>query len=844
MNFLTAHRKPRLSARLAAIALAGIFAGGAQAQFTDEVWVQPVSYSFNPEAECTPGPGRCCFLETNHFNEDLFSDFTTQANWQTTFDRTTVLSLLLGTFANCNLNGDGDADDPGESWLTSTELSDLADFLAGDRDNDGIPDEHPIEMAITVGGVNLIAADYCDPAPDPRPGQRTAEGDARLFQRWVDAGGEIDHIFFDFPFKKIFTNAGYADDCGAGTPAADIWTFSAIAEEIRTYMDTLETELGYSLLNTKIHLWDGAIGYDLGLGATLPPWGQGVDFATLLDDTITALTREETVGGVVRSYDFVSFLTDADPQYVQNQGTPSSWEFERVLKAEEIARSKDLRIGVTNHLGPCAFGSFDTDDPADGVGDEFVKFCNMGPPTVAGGPEVSWSDAQFNDWSRDTFIRYARDYVDAGANPDFFLMGVWHRYPNAFGAEDAIPPVSQAAISRDILLDIYPQVSTPDYVDHDFATTADEDQWLDQESCFSIVSGKLTDSSDTNGLGNLCLATLQTSDPASSDVMADFDMSFELNQTSVVGAGWSGVLFRQTSATSPPWASGYLVRLDGTGTSREVVLSRTGTELDSAPLPGTGAVTLRVDARDNRLRVYADGSSEFLLNVLDDTYTSGTVSLATANASATYDDIDIDRVEHLIHGDDFESYGSSLDSPWVEVSALSVAGSTDQFVSADGGFGRATLEEETFSDLRMKATISIERPLFTSPSGANWGGFHVRMADDDDQVWNSGYAIQIKKDSLGQDTVELYCNPCTADPGISSPVLATANLGVALSGATTYDVELVTSGDRIQIFVDGVDEIDETVTATGRPTSGFAGLTAASNGYPVSIDDVEIWKAR
>ncbi|MEO1084432.1 MAG: hypothetical protein AAFY88_09325, partial [Acidobacteriota bacterium] len=710
----------------------------------------------------------------------------------------------------------------------------------------------------------LESSELCDQTSDPGDyGEAEAIAAFPLYQRWLENGGRIDYVQVDFPIWRTLSDIHTAELLGSGDCGPDpnssgridlhtVWTVRRMAQEIAAFMKKMQEQVddvANGLTSTQMANYDPDVFLWAAVGLEHSPGDSGASDIANGEELVDVLecVRFYLEGGDSSSSCYESGVTavtgnpklegvsiDADPNYVENQGRenmlPSgTWDFSRVIEMQRIAREEGYEVSISNHMGPCGQGKQTT------TGDVLDKCKNDDAATAT----------DFNEWARTNFLRYADEFVDAGGRPDHLMLNQWLYYPETWGTEFDDPTASEYSLSeiaKEVLTETYPRLAPLDYLDEDFAN---DSNWQDHNSCYSAsASGSvqiLEDASTTNGSSGRCSATLKTDSSATAELMADFDLTFNIKWTA--GTDWAGVTFRKTDPTDLPWDSGYLVFVDGSQTVslfREGPRTWSGT-LEGDPTTGDG-VELTIVARGDWIRVYEGQNETPVINIVDSLTpaeqtagitleSSGHIGLATLNASAYFaEPFTVTRRDQQTFGDFFEGYDTStLGSPWTSIVGWTVDTSdatAQKLASSSSVNSSATVDGFSGDDVRISGTIT--------PGGVGlWGGLQVRKdaISNTAMPWatGSGYSA-VLKEIAGQAELSLYCKDCTA-----GGIIQTKNL--ASVPADGYVVDLVAIGDRIQVYVDGALEIDHWETGAGRPTSGTAGV-AAIVGAGTEIDDV------
>ncbi|MEM1178356.1 MAG: hypothetical protein AAGM22_08435 [Acidobacteriota bacterium] len=846
------------------------------AQAADEVWILPAFYVPDDGTD-TSG---CQFYNNKEIRTTAMLDsLQATEDWPTTNQRLAGFSFLQ------NLMLENSAC---TTFTSSSDVADIAAWTNGDRDGDGTEESDALQIGVisrsffitppsetpstsSTYQTALDSSELCN-AGDHDPGYygtREANNAYPLYKRWLQNDGRIDYVQVDFPMWRTYEDVREAELVGADCPDGmggrqdlhDIWTIRRMAQEIAAFMEQMQSrvtndpdaEVDFPAAqranyDPNVFLWT-AVGFEQSPGDPgANVIGNGEELTYVLECVryflegggsesacyVAAEDAADPVTAVTGDPIFEGLSIDADPNFVESQGDATDWNFERVIGMQDVARAEGYEVGISNHMGPCGQGRKTSDG-------ELFRNCDN---------ESAQTATDFNQWARDTFLRYADEFVAAGGRPDHLMLNQWLYYPATWGTEfdDPTAPGFSALseITKEVLTDTYPRPVPIDYVDDDFS---DESNWQDHYNCFTATtSGSvniLEDAAWNNGSSNRCFMTLKTDASAPAEEVVDFDLTFNVKWTdgspTPSDPSWAGVAFRKADPLDPPWTSGYLLAV---GDGSTLTLSRKNGKIWTATLagdPNTGnGVELTVVARGDWIRVYEGQDDEPLINIVDrldaaditagvTLDTSGHIGFATIFAEAHFaEPFSLTRVDRQAFGDFFEGYDTTtLGSPWTSVSRFTVntSDTTDQkLTSSSAGFSSATVDGFNDDNVRISGTVI--------PGGVGlWGGLQVRKVDDDAPVWlvDSGYAAVLKQLSSGAE-VSLVCKDCTDAGTIETMALPS----VPSDG---YVVDLEAIGDRIRVYVDGELKIDHFEIGPNRPTSGTVGAAALA-GAGTEIDDV------
>ncbi|MEM8998439.1 MAG: hypothetical protein AAGF23_26880, partial [Acidobacteriota bacterium] len=467
----------------------------ATAQATDEVWILPAFYVPNSATGVFP----CRFFqEKEDRTGTVMDELQAIHKWPTTHQRLTHFSFLQNLMVDDAFCEGVDSSYTFFNNDTTDAAAELTAWTNGDRDGDGTVESHPLEVGVISQAffldspaipttdpnyqTQLDASDLCK--YDVAPGYFGKEEAAKafpLYKRWLANDGRIDYVQMDFPLWRAYEdirpafNAGF--DCpktgGMRQSLYEVWPIPRLADELAAFLDDMQQRVNDAVgtdpgdltaaqaanYDPDVLLWT-AVGLELtdpDSGADPIANGESLEYVLecvrlyIEGGTGSVCEPGTTVTGVQGSPKFEGVSIDADPSYVERQGFMAglgvdTWLFDRLITMQEVVRGLGLEVSVSNHMGPCGQGK---ENPGGVLRDACYN-------------ESAMTATNFNHWARETFLRYADEFVTAGGRPDHLMLNQWLYYPATWGTEfdDPTAPGFSALseITKEVLTDTYPRL--------------------------------------------------------------------------------------------------------------------------------------------------------------------------------------------------------------------------------------------------------------------------------------------------------------------------------------------------------------------------------------------------
>jgi hypothetical protein len=316
------------------------------------------------------------------------------------------------------------------------------------------------------------------------------------------------------------------------------------------------------------------------------------------------------------------------------------------------------------------------------------------------------------------------------------------------------------------------------------------------------VSGSAYNQTTANcGPGCIIPAESTISNRIWRDLIAEFTV--QINTYGGNNANWVGMTIRKTLSWhrfGSSYYSGHLIYYRANG-KIELYNGRTGTVVataDTGLLPtvkGGGPRRVRIEANNRSIRVLVDGT-KFIDWEDIVAGSAGFVDLTTYGVTASYWDVNIFYRDNFNRCSSFTTASRCDSAPsWqtLPVNAAPTLANTGQLTLAPGP---GILHWTTPRDLQVtNFTADFAIRIDNAGDQTLWGGFTFRKQTPTSDTFSSGYTVYYR--SNGQ--LELYDSTVGVIYVASAPI------------PNVYrNVRVTTVGNRIRVWVDGIQKIDWT----------------------------------
>lgn len=420
----------------------------ATATASGELWFSAHPYAYEQI------PGKLAFypnldLDNDRVRDDYVAELTDDNNWSEIkkLGKPVVISIHSLILAK------GPGVGPSEEYLTDAELKEIVDFIK--RNN--------FKTSLRVGGLRLTKDERLYPEATCAPtdstclgeGMRQAQIDFDRLKRWFDLGGTVNYITTDHPLQ-FAANSILDPSLNIRLDAArasNQITMAHLVRELLRYYTSIDTlirnyyaGIGQSYPSIEVGMVVGPLGFITNApgGKVYKPVGPAnsllsktkfADLALILKNQIAAVQATQ-YNSILEPKNF-SVIFDVGAHSAINDGTFANWNYERILLNEASVRSNGFEFGLISNPGSYAYAANHVYDDVD-VTCQGRGSCDKTPATTL---------ALANKLGADHQLRFLKEYLSAGGNPQHVEIANWGRYPSATGPVDTL--YSWFATARD-----------------------------------------------------------------------------------------------------------------------------------------------------------------------------------------------------------------------------------------------------------------------------------------------------------------------------------------------------------------------------------------------------------